>query len=66
MISSPRLGQCVRVHYRAAVARYMPHHGRTGVVAVAGRSRPRNHAVQLDDGPLVVIPAGNLQQVKIS
>lgn len=66
MISAPRIGQRVRIHYRQTVAPHMPHHGATGTVAVAGRRRPRNHAVQLDDGPLVIVPAGNLRAVKIS
>lgn len=66
MISTPRIGQRVRIYYRRDVAPHMPHHGRTGAVAVAGRARPRNHAVQLDDGPIVIVPAGNLQAVKIS
>lgn len=48
MISFPAPGLQVRIHYRATVAPHMPHHGRTGRVVLAARSRPRNHAVRLD------------------
>lgn len=62
MISSPAIGQRVRIHYRRELALHMPHHGAAGAVTIAGRKRPRNHAVQLDAGPRVVVPAGNLQK----
>lgn len=58
MVSSPRPGQEVLVWYRD---RSMPYHGRRGVVRIAGRKRPRNHAVEMSDGAVVVIPAGNLR-----
>ena len=63
MISRPKVGMQVRIHYRADVAGHMPYHGSTGTVLLAARARPRNHAVQLD-GELVVIvvPAGNLRR----
>ncbi len=61
MISHPKPGQCVRVHYNAGLAPRMPHHGKLGTVLFkAGGRRCRNHAILIDDGPSVVIPAGNL------
>ncbi len=70
MISNPRPGQRVRLHYATKPARkgcptkadYMPHHGALGRVEIAGRGRPRNHGVRLDSGRFVVVPAGNLQR----
>lgn len=62
MLSSPRPGTRVVIHYAAARAAGMPLHGRTGVVVAPGRGRPRNHLVRLDGGPLVVVPAGNLRR----
>lgn len=63
MLSNPRVGDRVRVHYRKRVGNFMPWHGRTGVVVVPGRAKPRNHLVRIDAGPLVVVPAGNLNPV---
>jgi ribosomal protein L21E len=61
MVTSPRLGQRVRIHYASSYAQSMPHHGKRGVVAIVCHGRPRNHGVALDDGTFVVVPAGNLQ-----
>lgn len=60
MLTNPRPGQRVRLHYAAAKRPYFPYHGRTGAVVVGGRGKPRNHLVRLDGGPLVVVPGGNL------
>lgn len=61
MISHPKPGQRVRIHYNAKLAPLMPHHGRHGTVLFKARGgRARNHAVQIDGGPAVAIPAGNL------
>jgi len=59
MISSPRPGQRVRVHYAAAYAPWMPWYGRDAIVVISGRGRPRNHLVSID-GRMVVVPCGNL------
>ena len=69
MLSSPKTGDRVQVWYatkprrRGAVvpAEVMPHHGKCGLVEIAGRGRPRNHMVLLDDGDRVIVPAGNLR-----
>ncbi len=61
MISHPKPGQRVSVRYNARVAPLMPHHGKSGTVLFkAGGRRCRNHAVWIDNGPAVAIPAGNL------
>jgi hypothetical protein len=60
MLSRPKLGQRVQVHYAREYARWMPLHGRVGVVAVVGTGRPRNHGVEID-GEVYVLPAGNLR-----
>lgn len=60
MISNPRLGQRVRLHYAAKKRAVHPHHGKLGTVFVAGKGKPRNHGIELDDGTRVVVPCGNL------
>ena len=61
MLTNPKPGQRVVVWYRASRAAMMPWHGRSGVVSVVSRGRPRNHGV-LIDGVLVVVPCGNLKK----
>lgn len=63
MLSNPKPGQRVVLHYRESARARMPH-GAAGVVEVAGNSRPRNHLVRLDDGRAVVVPAGNLRKAE--
>jgi ribosomal protein L21E len=60
---NPRVGQQVRVHYRAAVADRMPYHGKIGTVVIAGKGKPRNHLIDIE-GTRVAIPCGNLNKVK--
>lgn len=59
MLTNPRLGQPVRIHYSAATRDRMPLHGAVGVVRVRGTGKPRNHGVEIA-GVLYVIPCGNL------
>lgn len=59
MLASPRIGQRVELRYRESFRPIMPH-GARGVVIIASRGRPRNHAVRLDDGREVIVPCGNL------
>lgn len=47
------------LHYRESLRTITPH-GQQGEVIIVGRKRPRNHAVRLDSGRVVVVPAGNL------
>ena len=61
MVSNPKVGDVVRVHYKKQAAPHMPHHGRTGVVRIASSGRPRNHGVDID-GRIIAIPAGNLMK----
>lgn len=72
MIASPTIGQPVQVWYaekgpplmpgwcRQRMRTVAPRHGRTGVVVVASRGKPRNHGIDID-GTLVVVPCGNLR-----
>jgi hypothetical protein len=63
MLTCPRIGQRVRLHYnrRLASSGAAPHAGQPGVVvARKTRGRPRNHLVRLDCGRLLIVPAGNL------
>ncbi len=60
MLSNPKPGRRIVLHYRASARGRMPH-GERGVVEVTGNARPRNHLVRLDDGRAVVVPAGNLR-----
>jgi hypothetical protein len=60
MIRHPRVGQVVRLRYRAALRPIAPHHDRLGVVvAVCGGRKPRNHLVSIG-GELVCVNAGHL------
>lgn len=59
MLSNPRIGQRVVLHYRASVRPITPH-GQQGTILVRGRGKPRNHLVLLDDGRKVVVPCGNI------
>jgi ribosomal protein L21E len=61
VIVNPRIGQTVRIHYNAKVAPHMPYHGKTGMVEIVSKGKPRNHGIRID-GELVVIPCGNLQK----
>jgi hypothetical protein len=69
MLWSPRVGQIVRVGYRATPKRRglmppseaMPLHGRQGRVLARGAGPgPQNVAVSLDDGSWAIVPRGNL------
>ncbi len=68
MLSHPQIGQRVELRYapaRRAVCRSgdgRALHGCFGTVLVAGRGRPRNHLIRLDDGREVIVPAGNLRK----
>jgi hypothetical protein len=66
MISHPKVGQAVRLRYRAERRRMAPHHDRVGVVVAVARVKadgkrrtPLNHLVRVD-GELVVVHAGQL------
>lgn len=60
MLSSPKIGQRVRLHYAKHYRHLMPYHGQEGIVVIASKGRPRNHMVLLKSGKRVVVPAGNL------
>ena len=61
MIWRPRPGQRVRLHYRKAIVAFMPCHGRTGTVRIAGSGPgPINVLVDLDGGGATCAPRGNL------
>lgn len=62
MISNPRIGQRVQIWYAAKWRQTCPHHGSIGTVSIASKGKPKNHAVELDTGELVVVPCGNLRQ----
>jgi len=61
MIWQPRIGQRVRLHYRASLRTTTPH-GQCGVVVrvASGRGGPINVLVHLTSGKLVVVPRGQL------
>lgn len=63
MIASPHIGQIVQCWYAAKARAARPLHGKTGVVEIASRGRPRNHGVRID-GRLYVVPCGNLRPPK--
>jgi len=62
MIRFPKPGQRVQLWYRKSATRTMPHHASFGTVVAFGIGRgPRNVAVQLEAGGVVVVPRGNLR-----
>lgn len=61
MLSAPAVGQRVALRYRPALRGLVGGlHGARGTIVLAGRGRPRNHLVRLDDGRRVIVPAGHL------
>lgn len=64
MIWKPKTGQRVRLNYKIKA---MLHQGKTGTVAIctAGRGGPVNALVRLDDGTLVVVPRGQLNNIGV-
>jgi hypothetical protein len=60
MITNPRQGQAVTIWYGKKLRGWMPLHGKTGVVEIVCRGKPRNHGVRVN-GVLYAIPCGNLQ-----
>ncbi len=64
MISAPKPGQLVQVHYNKKAAPFMPYHGKIGPVRIVSKARvARNHGVELD-GKVIAIPRGNLREPK--
>jgi len=63
MLFNPRLGQHVQVWYQAAVADFMPLHGKYGRITIVSQGKPRNHGVRID-GTVYAVPCGNLKSVK--
>lgn len=61
MLSNPKIGQRVVLHYREQLRGVVLWHGKRGVVIERGTGKPRNHLVQLTDGTRLVVPAGNLK-----
>lgn len=62
MMLNPRIGQIVQVWYGKRWKAACPYHGKTGVVAIRSRGKPRNHGVVIN-GSMVVVPCGNLRKV---
>jgi len=62
MLTNPKAGQKAQVWYREGLRSLMPLHGRVGMVRVAGRGRPRNHGVEIDE-QIFIVPCGNLRKV---
>jgi hypothetical protein len=64
VIYGPRLGETVRIHYNAKVAKRVRHHGGIGPIVAIGRGPgPMNIAVKIGDEG-VVVPRGNLVREK--
>jgi len=61
MLAHPHPGQRVIIRYAKERAHLFPWHGFTGCVILTAKGKgPLNHLIQLDQGPLVVVPCGNL------
>ena len=61
MLLNPRVGSTVQVWYAKHYCAAMPLHGKTGVVRIAGRAKPRNHGIEID-GTLYCVPCGNCRK----
>jgi len=61
MLANPHIGKLVKVWYRKE-NRHLQFHNKRGFVLIASRGRPRNHLISIIDGPVVVVPCGNLQE----
>lgn len=63
MIANPKQNDLVELRYNPK-ARQMPGslHAKAGQVIIAGRGKPRNHGIVLNDGRFVVVPCGNLRK----
>ena len=64
MLRNATIGQAVELRYRAPLRPTTGLHGHRGEIVVAGRGRPRNHGVRLDDGRVVIVPAGHVRRVE--
>jgi hypothetical protein len=63
MLVNPRPGDRVQLRYRASLRSLCPH-GATGTIVVAGKGKPRNHLVRLDDGRELMVPCGHITKLK--
>jgi hypothetical protein len=59
MLSTPKIGQQVRIHYNVRTAGFMPLHGKVGTVTISSRGKPRNHEIVIH-GARYCVPCGNL------
>ena len=50
----------MRLRYRESRRAEAPYHDQVGVVVIVGRGRPRNHAIRLETGAVVIVPCGQL------
>lgn len=64
MIANPKIGQTVQVWYRPGLRDICPYHGKTGIVRMVNRSRPKNHVIEIG-ADMVAVPCGNLRKVKL-
>jgi len=77
MLTHPRIGQTVCIHYRKS-ADSLPYQNRFGIVRQRSQGRPRNHLIEIPRTPddfepgqiripltrLIVVPCGNLFTVE--
>lgn len=63
VLANPRVGDQVVIAYCARVRPMMLLHGQVGMVVIASRGKPRNHAVHIN-GTIYIVPCGNLNKVK--
>lgn len=61
MLVNPRVGQEVKIWYGKKTRDMMPLQGKTGVIEIVSRGKPRNHGVRVD-GLLYVVPCGNINK----
>jgi len=63
MIWRPKPGQRVELHYKESMRAVCPHLEK-GIVIKSGGRKIVNALVKLDDGKMLIVPRGNLQETK--
>ena len=59
MISNPRINQLVQIKYSQKKWPNALLQGMIGKVIIAGKGKPRNHAIEID-GVIYIVPCGNI------
>ena len=65
MLVNPKINQLVEIRYNPKMRGGelgTNLHGKTGRVVIAGKGKPRNHGILIDDA-VFIIPCGNINKI---